>query len=80
MDRGIAHSAAHPEAGGSTAIGGWLLHRFYQARRRAGRLVGPPVPVGDDVPLPKDDLEAEGILPVVAVEPEPIAVDPPASG
>jgi membrane protein DedA with SNARE-associated domain len=30
----------------------WFLHRFYRARKRAGRPVGPPVLDTDDVPLP----------------------------
>jgi membrane protein DedA with SNARE-associated domain len=36
----------------------WLLYRFYKARQRAGKPVGPPVLVGSDVPLPPDDLHA----------------------
>ena len=56
-------------------LGGWLLYRYYQARRRAGRLVGPPVPVGDDLPLPKDDLEVAGETPIDQLaEPTPPVV------
>ena len=40
------------------ALVSWLLYRYYKARRRAGRPVGPPVLESDDVPLPPDDLHA----------------------
>jgi membrane protein DedA with SNARE-associated domain len=36
----------------AVGLASWLLYRHYQARRRAGRLVGPPVLDSDDVPLP----------------------------
>jgi membrane protein DedA with SNARE-associated domain len=36
----------------AVGLGGFLLYRYYQAHRRAGRPVGPPVPEDDDVPLP----------------------------
>jgi membrane protein DedA with SNARE-associated domain len=44
----------------STAVGLaiWLLYRYYKARRRAGKPVGPPVLVTGNVPLPPDDLLA----------------------
>jgi membrane protein DedA with SNARE-associated domain len=48
----------------------WLLVRYYRARRRAGQLVGPPVALTDDVPLPPDDLHPN-------VVPEPAAEEPP---
>lgn len=35
----------------------FLLYRFYTARRRAGMAIGPPVYVGEDTPLPPDDLK-----------------------
>jgi membrane protein DedA with SNARE-associated domain len=40
----------------AAAVGAWILHRYYKARRREGRVVGPPVLVTEDVPLPPDDL------------------------
>jgi membrane protein DedA with SNARE-associated domain len=43
-------------ASAAVALGVWILYRYYKARRRAGRPVGPPVLVGEDVPLPPDDL------------------------
>jgi membrane protein DedA with SNARE-associated domain len=39
-------------------VASWLFYRFYKARQRAGMPVGPPVLVGDDLPLPPDDLAA----------------------
>jgi membrane protein DedA with SNARE-associated domain len=36
----------------------YLLHRYVKARLRAGLLVGPPVLVSDDAPLPPDDLHS----------------------
>ncbi len=36
----------------AAGLASWLLYRYYQARHRAGRPVGPPVPDSDDVPLP----------------------------
>ncbi len=43
----------------AAAVGGFLLYRYIKARLRAGRVVGPPVPVTDEVPIPPDDLAAE---------------------
>lgn len=37
-------------------IGGWLARRYYKAHKQAGQPVGPPVLVGDEHPLPPDDL------------------------
>src|SRR5205814_1352359 len=54
--------------------GFWLLYRFYRGRRRAGLPVGPPVPVGDDVPVPPDDLHASAIIHPPAPGPAPVAV------
>ena len=45
----------------AVGIAAWLLHRHYKAQKRGGSLVGPPVPVTDDVPLPVDDLHS-GII------------------
>ena len=42
--------------GGAIAI--WVLVRYYKARQRAGQSVGPPVLVGNDLPLPPDDRRA----------------------
>jgi membrane protein DedA with SNARE-associated domain len=37
---------------------GWVGYSYYKARKRRGRVVGPPVLVeADSVPLPQDDLE-----------------------
>ncbi len=36
----------------AAGLGGFLLYRYYQAHRRAGKPVGPPVPEDDEVPLP----------------------------
>lgn len=33
----------------------WLLHRYARARRRGGRVVGPPVLEADEAPLPPGD-------------------------
>lgn len=37
----------------------WLLYRFYKARERAGKVIGPTVLVALDTPLPPDDLQAK---------------------
>jgi hypothetical protein len=37
-------------------VGGWLLYRYDQARRRSGLPVGPPVLDTDEVPLPTLDV------------------------
>jgi hypothetical protein len=42
------------------AIAAWSLYRYYQASRRAGLPVGPPVLYSDDVPLPPDELGSSG--------------------
>ncbi len=41
----------------AATVAGWLLHRFYKARQRAGQPVGPKVLEDSDVPLPPDDLQ-----------------------
>ncbi len=43
----------------AVSVAGILLYRYIRARVRGGRLVGPPVPITDEVPLPPDDLQAE---------------------
>jgi membrane protein DedA with SNARE-associated domain len=55
------------------AFGAWLLYRYVKARRRAGRVVGPPVPITDDVPLPPDDLHS-GQFPTLPAANEPSRV------
>lgn len=60
----------------------WLLYRYYKARQRAGKVVGPRVLVTADVPLPPDDLlarqrESSATPPVHAEHEHPPA--PPAS-
>ncbi|MCA1686957.1 MAG: DedA family protein [Planctomycetia bacterium] len=69
-------------AAAALALASWLLHRYYKARQRAGRAVGPPVLESDDVPLPPDDLHAHvGELraaPPPAAPPPPVAADPTA--
>lgn len=45
----------------AAAIGGWILYRFYQGRRRAGLPVGPPVAEADEVPLPPVELDQDGM-------------------
>jgi membrane protein DedA with SNARE-associated domain len=42
-------------------VAGFLLYRHYKAQKRGGAVVGPPVPVSDEVPVPVDDLRS-GIL------------------
>ena len=61
----------------AVTIGFWLLHRYYKARQRAGRPVGPRVLESDDVPLPPDDLSARsGEFRQIPAPPSP--VPPPA--
>jgi membrane protein DedA with SNARE-associated domain len=65
---------------------GLLLYRFYWGRRRAGLPVGPPVLMGDDMPLPPDDLHPVGLAAPAASDkvpgppavPGPACVTPPA--
>jgi membrane protein DedA with SNARE-associated domain len=55
----------------------WLVVRYYRGRRRAGQLVGPPVALTDDVPLPADDLHPRAVLESVPTEPAPpVAIEP----
>lgn len=53
----------------------WLLYRYYKARQRAGKVVGPRVLVTADVPLPPDDLHRRSddsrVMPAPNREPEP---------
>lgn len=61
----------------AVAIAVWILHRYYKARRREGRPVGPPVLVSADVPLPPDDLHAPVPRPAEAAPPAPPETAPP---
>ena len=59
-------------------VAGFLLYRHYKARKRGGAVVGPTVAVGDNVPLPVDDLRS-GFLKRPKEEeakPEPVAIHP----
>jgi membrane protein DedA with SNARE-associated domain len=57
-----------------------ILYRYYRARRRAGLPVGPPVPVTDEVPVPRDDLQAaSAIIPPRPVPELPPTTPPPAT-
>ncbi len=53
---------------------GFLLYRHYKAQKRGGAVVGPPVPVSDEVPVPVDDLRS-GIF--RRPKPEAVLVVPP---
>jgi membrane protein DedA with SNARE-associated domain len=63
---------------------GWVGYSYYKARKRRGRVVGPPVLVeADSVPLPQDDLEtgvgAEAVRSAAtALSPVPAATMPEA--
>ncbi len=50
----------------------WWLHHYVKARIRAGRAVGPPVLVSEDVPLPPDDLHVKPRTPPEPGEAEPV--------
>jgi membrane protein DedA with SNARE-associated domain len=56
IERGLRELKHYVVVAVAAAIAGWLIYRYYKARRRAGLPVGPPVPVTDHVPLPPDDL------------------------
>jgi membrane protein DedA with SNARE-associated domain len=60
----------------AAGIAGWLLYRHIKAHRRAGLPVGPPVLVAD-LPLPPDDLAAEGLP---AAPPTSSPAPPPTPG
>jgi len=58
-------------------VSGWLLHRYVKARINAGKRVGPPVLVSDDVPLPPDDLQVRASDSAIARIPVPEASPSP---
>ncbi len=58
------------------AVAAFLLHRFYKARQRGGAIVGPPVPISNEVPLPVDDLHSGIYKFPKDPQPEPI-IEPP---
>ena len=72
----------------AAGVGSWLLHSYYRARRLAGKPVGPPVLVVDEIPLHPLDrvkLGAGEPFPVAAGspagrEPGPAAIGPDAAG
>jgi membrane protein DedA with SNARE-associated domain len=59
---------------------GWILFRYYRARRQGGRPVGPPVLEEDEVSLPPLDEAAAGAAEVLtdgpAVSPDVVQSDP----
>ena len=61
------------------ALGVWILYRYYKARLREGRPVGPPVLVSEDLPLPPDDLHPPAPPVAEPVPPPPPAAAPPPS-
>jgi membrane protein DedA with SNARE-associated domain len=58
IESGIREAKQYVVPAIGALIGVWLLFRFFKARRRAGLPIGPPVPITDDVPIPRDDLQA----------------------
>jgi membrane protein DedA with SNARE-associated domain len=54
-------------------VASWLLYRYYDARRRAGLPVGPPVLENDDAPIPRALQEAIAVSPAVAIDSAPVA-------
>jgi membrane protein DedA with SNARE-associated domain len=64
-------------------LGGFLLYRYYQAHRRSGLPVGPPVPEADEVPLPSLEVSggpASGVEDSVTASPAPSQAEPPGAG
>jgi membrane protein DedA with SNARE-associated domain len=87
IEKGIHDAQQWVAVGIAAGVGGWLLYRHYKGHRRAGLPVGPPVLVGDDLPLPPDDLATQDLpssstaSPVEPVEvAEPADSKPPAPG
>lgn len=74
IEKGIHDAQQWVAVGVAAGVGGWLLFRYYKGHQRAGLPVGPPVLVGDDLPLPPDDLAIEDKPPsptAAPVEAEP---------
>lgn len=80
--KGAQHWIVAIAAVGVTAF---VLYRYIQGRRRAGRPVGPKILVEQNIPLPPDDLQVakalstSGIHPALAIDPqtgEPIEQPP----
>jgi hypothetical protein len=63
----------------AAGIGGWLLYRYYAARKRAGRGVGPPVIDSDEVPIPAALAHPEIRSDETATHSEPL-IDAPSRG
>jgi membrane protein DedA with SNARE-associated domain len=72
-----------------SGVVGWILYRYYRARRQGGRPVGPPVLEEDEVSLPPLDQDASGAeaVPPAAPpvfpdggEPDPAMVEPAGPG
>jgi membrane protein DedA with SNARE-associated domain len=57
-------------------VASWLLYRYYEARRRAGLPIGPPVLENDDAPIPRAEPEAIDVSPRAAVDSMPVATSP----
>lgn len=53
----------------AAGIVGWILYRYERARRLAGKVIGPPVLVADEAPLPAPEPEASGPAAAVAAVP-----------
>jgi membrane protein DedA with SNARE-associated domain len=57
-------------------VASWLLYRYYEARRRAGLPVGPPVLDSDDVPIPPVEQQAVTPSPSLVNDPHAIGATP----
>jgi membrane protein DedA with SNARE-associated domain len=54
----------------AVGVASWLLYRYYEARRRGGLPVGPPVSESDEVPIPS--AERQAITPSASLMNDPL--------
>jgi membrane protein DedA with SNARE-associated domain len=59
--------------GAAIGIVAFLLHRQYKASKRGGQVVGPPVSLTDEVPVPIDDLHSGFLKKPKAADAETVA-------
>jgi membrane protein DedA with SNARE-associated domain len=62
IESGLREAQHYAIVFAAAALAVFLLYRYYKGRQRAGLPVGPPVPVTDEVPVPRDDLHAGSTL------------------
>lgn len=78
LEEGLREAKHYIVSAVALGVGAWILHRYVKARLKAGKVIGPPVLVDDEapLPLPPDDLAVEAAGHSSPAQAEPLPADP----